>query len=97
MAVNFMFMQHFTKPTVVLQIYSKKIVKLDARTLSSSAFECTEKYFRELNFPSTLAPLTARLDECPPLAGLDYIWAIAIEVWLQHVKVRIEVCASKWW
>jgi hypothetical protein len=62
-----------------LQLFNKKIAKLDVRTLTGSAFGCVERYFNELNFPNAAQPAVKR-EECPPLAGLDYIWSIALEV-----------------
>jgi hypothetical protein len=56
-------------------------MKMDVRTMTSSAFECAEKYFLEINFPAPApgAPL-ARVDELPALAGLEFVWSIALEV-----------------
>ena len=61
------------------QLFTKRIIKLDSRMIATAAVDCAEKYFVELNFPAATV-LGAKLDEYPPLVGLEYIWSIALEV-----------------
>ena len=70
------------------QIFVKRVMKMEPRTLTTSAFDCIEKLFLVVNTPLADAP-PAPVEEQIAMVGIDFIWTIGLEVWIIHVTINI--------
>ena len=59
-------------------------MKMEARTLTASSFDCLEKLFLVVNTPLADAP-PAPVEEQIAMVGIDFIWSIGLEVWTPHI------------
>eukprot|EP00042_Codosiga_hollandica_P058700 m.888901 g.888901 ORF g.888901 m.888901 type:complete len:2301 (-) comp59937_c0_seq1:245-7147(-) len=79
-------------------LFAKRILKIDVRTMTATAFECVEKYFNQLNIPAvpqqgqtpsqTTAQASGKPEECPNLLGLDYLWSLTFESLNEDIAQR---------